>query len=63
MDLIGIPKKNLAAAGNDESSVFALSFMPAFSKRKVKLNQMEEDSWENSLLCRKRLKELGLISL
>lgn len=53
VDLIGIQKKNLAAAGNAASSVFAVNFLPAHWKRKDQLKQMEKDSWENSLFCSK----------
>ena len=49
LDFIDVQKKSLSAAVNEVSSVFAVNFMPAHSKRKVKLKQMEEDSWENTV--------------
>lgn len=51
LDSIGIQKKNLAAAGNAVSSLFAVNFLPAHRKRKDNLKQMGKDSWEKSLLC------------
>lgn len=56
LDLVGTQNKNLAAAGNDVPSVFAVDFMPAHSKRKVKLEQMKEDSWKKQSLMQEKTK-------